>query len=45
MLTGAVVISWLAAGYRIAISISQPRTLWRSSFTGVMVTVAVALTL
>jgi hypothetical protein len=45
MLTVAVVITWLAAGYRIAISASQPRTLWRFSFTAIMVTVAIALTL
>jgi len=45
MLTIVVLITWVAAGYRVALSLSQPRTLWRSSFTVVMVTVASALTL
>jgi hypothetical protein len=45
MLTIAVLITWLAAGYRIVLSLSQPRTLWRTSFTAVMVTVAIAFTL
>lgn len=45
MLTIAALISWLAAGYRIALSLSQPRTVWRTSFTAVMVTVAIAFTL
>lgn len=45
MLTIAVLITWVAAGYRMALSLSQPGTLWRTSFTVVMVTVAIAFTL
>lgn len=45
MLTAAVAIAWLAAIYRLVVSASQPRTLWRSSFTAVTITVAIASTL
>lgn len=45
MLTLAVLIAWLAAGYRLLVSLSQPRTLWRSSFTAVTLTVALAFTM
>jgi len=45
MLTAAVAIAWSAAIYRLVVSASQPRTLWRSSFTAVTMTVAIASTL
>lgn len=45
MLATAVLVTWLAAGYRMVLSLSQPRTLWRTSFTAVMVAVAIAFTL
>lgn len=41
----AIVLTWLAAGYRLWVSMSQPRTIWRTSFTAAMVAVAVAFTL
>ncbi|QDP95355.1 hypothetical protein FOE78_05000 [Microlunatus elymi] len=45
MLVGAAVVTWAAALYRAWLSWSQPRTLWRTSFTAVMVAVAIALTI
>ncbi|WP_460809768.1 DUF6545 domain-containing protein [Microlunatus endophyticus] len=45
MLTAAVAIAWSAAIYRLVVSASQSRTLWRSSFTAVTITVAIASTL
>lgn len=45
MLTVAVLGSWVASTYRIVVSLTQPRTLWRTSFTVVTLSVAVSSTL
>jgi hypothetical protein len=45
MLTAALLITWAAAAYRLILSWSQPRTIWRTSFTAVMVALAVAVTI
>ncbi len=41
----AIGLSWLAAGYRIWVLVSQPRFFWRTSFTAAMVAAALAMTL
>lgn len=41
----AIVLTWLAAGYRTWILMTQPRTIWRTSFTVSMAATAVAFTL
>jgi len=41
----ALVLTWIAACYRIWVLLSQPRTIWRTSFTAAMVAAALALTL
>jgi hypothetical protein len=42
MLTVAMLIVWAAAVYRLALSLAQPRTLWRTSLTAVILAMAVA---
>lgn len=41
----AIVLTWLAAGYRTWVLMTQPRTIWRTSFTVSMAATAVAFTL
>jgi hypothetical protein len=45
MLDVAIAIAWVAAAYRIWVSVSQPSVLWRTSFTVAMVSTALAFTL
>jgi hypothetical protein len=41
----AIVLTWLAAAYRAWILVSQPRTIWRTSFSVSIMIAAVAFTL
>ena len=41
----AISLTWVAAGYRIWVLQTQPRVIWRTSFTAAMVAAALAMTL
>lgn len=41
----AIILTWIAAGYRIWILVSQPRRIWRTAFSVSMVATALAFTL
>jgi hypothetical protein len=45
MLSLTLALAWAAAGYRVWISLTRPRTVWRTSFTAGMLCTASALTL
>lgn len=44
MTTVVLVVLWLAAAYRLWVSLTQPTTLWRTSFTIAVCAVSVSLT-
>lgn len=41
----AIALTWLAAGYRAWVFMTQPRTIWRTAFSASIAATAVALTL
>lgn len=41
----ALTLTWIGAIYRVWVSVTHPRTVWRTSFTACLVAVAVAFTL